>query len=272
MRLSRLLLPSSLALLAPTVAGAQPASSPAPAPIAASAEVAPAPAPPEAAALEGEASAPARVFVDPARRSGFTTGLRLGAGLPVGKAGRDPLDAERSLSDLATWRAPVWVDVGYSFGALTLGLYAQVGVGGTGDACLADCDWSDIRFGLSGELRLAPGALVDPWLGVGFGYEALSYRTLFNATITDEAGEQRNVSIRATERFVGPELLLHGGVDFQVEDALRVGPFAAVSLGQYTSDSFDCTPDNPVCPSGNSIDGAALHGWISFGVRGAYTP
>src|SRR5262245_6651848 len=130
MRLSRLL-PSSLALLAPTVAGAQPASppAPAPAPVAVSAEVAPAPAPPEAAALEGEASAPPRVFVDPARRSGFTTGLRLGAGLPIGKAGRDPLAAERSLSDLTTWRAPVWVDVGYSFGALTLGVYAQVGVG-----------------------------------------------------------------------------------------------------------------------------------------------
>ena len=57
-----------------------------------------------------------------------------------------------------------------------------------------------------------------------------------------------------------------------MEDALRVGPFAALSLGQYTSDSYDCQPDNPVCPTGNSIEGAALHGWISIGVRGAYTP
>src|SRR5690349_14718184 len=83
MRLSRLL-PFSLALLAPAVARAQSAPSPAEA------------APPEAGAtqvsepeapLEGEASAPSRVFVDPARRTGFTTGLRLGFGLPLGKAG-----------------------------------------------------------------------------------------------------------------------------------------------------------------------------------------
>jgi hypothetical protein len=266
MRLSRLSL--SLALLAPTVAGAQPP----PPPAVATAEVAPASAAPEAAPLEGEASAPARVFVEPARRSGFTSGLRLGAGLPIGKAGRDPLDADRALSDLTSWRAPVWVDVGYSFGALTLGAYAQVGVGGTGDACAADCDWSDIRFGIQGELRFAHGAVVDPWLGLGFGYEALSYRTLFNATVMDETGAESTVSVRATERFVGPELLVHGGVDFQAEDALRIGPFAALSLGQYVNDSYDCQPDNPACPRGNSVDGGTLHGWITFGLRGAYTP
>jgi hypothetical protein len=272
MRLSRLL--PSLVLLAPTAARAQPAAplAPAPAEVAAAMEPPPVASTPEEAPLEGEASVPPRVFVDAAHRSGFTSGLRLGAGLPIGAAGRDALDAERTLSDLAPWRAPVWVDVGYSLGALTLGVYAQVGVGGTGDACLADCDWSDIRFGISGELRLAHGAVVDPWIGLGLGYEALSYRTLFSATVTDDMGQASTVSVRATERFVGPELLVHGGLDFQVEDALRVGPFAALSLGQYTSDSYDCTPDNPACPSGSSVDGGALHGWISFGVRGAYTP
>jgi hypothetical protein len=269
MRLSPLL-PFSLALLAPAVARGQSASSPAEA------------APPQAGAtsvseepeapLEGEASAPSRVFVDPARRTGFTTGLRLGFGLPLGKAGHDVADASRELSDLTSWRMPVWVDVGYTFGALTLGLYAQVGVGGTGDACVADCDWSDLRFGLTGELRFAPGAGVDPWLGVGLGYESLSYRTLFSQMATDDTGEQTTFNVRATERFLGPELLLHGGVDFQVEDALRIGPFAALSVGQYVSDHYDCTPDNPYCPRGSSIDGAALHGWVSIGLRGAYTP
>lgn len=269
MRLSRLSL-SLLALLAPAAAGAQPA--PAPAPVAGSAEVAPPPASPEAAALEGETSAPARVFVEPERRTGFSSGLRLGAGVPIGKAGRDPLDAERSLSDLTPWRAPVWVDLGYTFGALTLGIYGQVGVGGTGDACVADCEWSDIRFGVSGELRLLPGAVVDPWIGLGLGYESLSYRTLASVMVTDEMGQQDSVAVRITERFAGPELLLHGGVDFQVEDALRVGPFVALSLGQYTTDSFDCQPNSPECPSGSSVDGGALHGWLSVGVRGAYTP
>ena len=118
----------------------------------------------------------------------------------------------------------------------------------------------------------AHGAVVDPWIGLGLGYESLSYRTLSSVMVTDEMGQQDSVNVRATERFAGPELLVHGGVDFQVEDALRVGPFAALSVGQYTTDSFDCQPDNPACPSGNSVDGGALHGWISIGVRGAYTP
>jgi hypothetical protein len=263
MRLSRLL-PLSLVLLAPAAAAA-------PTPGASPPEAAPQVGVPEAP-LEGEASAPQRVFVDPSRRSGFTTGLRLGIGVPVGKAGRDALDADRKLGDLTSWRVPVWVDLGYSLGALTLGFYGQIGVGGTGDACAADCEWSDIRFGLQGELRFAPGAAVDPWLGVGLGFEALSFRTLFSVTVTDEEGMASNANIRATERFFGPELMLHGGVDFQVEDALRIGPFAALSAGQYTTDSYNCTPDNPACPGGNSVDGGALHGWLSIGLRGAYTP
>jgi hypothetical protein len=125
-------------------------------------------------ALEGSVS------IAPERRTGFTAGLRLGVGVPLGKAGEDILTgAERDLNDLTTWRAPVWVDVGYSpSSAFTIGAYAQIGVGGNGDACTADCDWSDVRVGAEAELRFAPGAVVNPWLGVGLGYEWLSYRVL----------------------------------------------------------------------------------------------
>jgi hypothetical protein len=255
MRLSRLL-PLSLALLAPTAA-AQPSPEPAPA-------AAP---PPEV--TEGEASAPPRVFIESERRDGFTAGLRLGVGVPLGEVGRDTLGADRDLSELTTFRAPIWVDVGYSIGAWTFGIYGQVGVGGVGDACAADCDWSDIRVGAQGELRFAPGAPVDPWVGLGLGLESLSFRTLIEASAIDPMASG---SIRATERFVGPELLLHGGVDFQVEDALRLGPFAALSVGQYVADSYNCTPDSPFCRQGSSVEGGAFHGWLSVGVRGAYTP
>ncbi|HWO09305.1 MAG TPA: hypothetical protein VNN80_07490 [Polyangiaceae bacterium] len=252
------LLPLSLALFAPAAA-AQPNSEPVP----------PAAAPPEAS--EGEASAPQRVFIAAEQREGFTAGLRLGVGVPYGNAGRDTAGGDRELSDLTTVRVPVWVDVGYSFGALTLGIYGQVGVGVSGDACIGDCDWSDVRVGAQGELRFAPGAPVDPWLGVGLGVESLSYRTLAESAVVDPSTSQP-LTVRATERFVGPELLLHAGVDFQVEDALRFGPFAALSVGQYVADSYNCTPDSPLCRGGSSVDGGALHGWISVGLRGAYTP
>lgn len=263
--------PLALTLLAASSAGAQPGGEPAPAaPETAGGTSARAG---EVEETEGESRAPARVFTDPARRTGFTTGLRLGVGVPFGEAGQDAAGVTRDLGDLTSWRAPLWLDVGYTPAAgLTLGIYGQLGVGGVGDACVVDCDWTDLRLGAQAELRFLPGALVDPWLGVGLGYEWLSYRQLLTTQVTDATGATRDATVRATERFAGPELLLQGGVDFQVENALRIGPYAAATLGQYLTDSFECQPESDVCPSGSSVDGAAFHAWISVGLRGAYTP
>src|SRR5688500_15161859 len=114
------------------------ASAQAPAPAAPPQPLAPAPiangSAESAAAADGVAIDPvqqSRVPVDPAERTGFSTGLRLGVGVPLGKAGQGLGDAERDLNDLTPWRAPVWLDLGYALsGSLTIGAYAQVGVGG----------------------------------------------------------------------------------------------------------------------------------------------
>jgi hypothetical protein len=214
-----------------------------------------------------------RVHLDPARRTGFSAGMRVGVGLPIGKAGEDPAGTERDLSELTSWRAPLWVDLGYTLPGMTLlGAYIQVGTGGNGDACAGDCDWSDIRIGAQAQLQFAPGAPLNPWLGIGLGYEWLSYRQLVTADIDDGQGGTVSVRGRATERFGGPELLVQGGLDFQVEDSLRVGPFASASVGQYLTDSFNCTPSTPACPSDGSLDGGGFHSWIGVGLRGVYVP
>ncbi len=225
-------------------------------------------------AVEADPALEGSVSIAAERRTGFTAGLRLGVGVPLGKAGQDVITGvERDLSDLTSWRAPVWIDVGYSpTSAFTIGAYAQVGVGGNGDSCTADCDWSDVRVGAEAELRFAPGAAVNPWLGVGIGYEWLSYRVLASADIENEMGEVETVTGRATERFAGPELLLHGGIDFQVEDALRIGPYASATLSQYLTDSYSCQPSTPLCPDDGSLEGPGFHSWIGVGLRGAYTP
>jgi hypothetical protein len=298
------MMPSSLTLLLAASAGAQtpaPAPTAQPSPIEAPAAPPPLPDAPEASSMQNEgsaslsvdaatASAPAesaetgadvaidpaqhsRVGVDPAHRTGFSTGLRLGVGVPLGKAGDDVLGAERDLNDLTPWRAPVWIDIGYALtGGLTIGAYAQVGVGGNGDRCISDCDWSDIRVGAEAMLPFLPGAPVNPWLGVGLGWEWLTFRQLLTIDVPDDMGGTTPVRFRVAERFGGPELLLQGGVDFQVEDALRIGPYASATLSQYLTDSFTCTPGNPACPPDGSIDGSALHSWIGVGLRGAYTP
>jgi hypothetical protein len=222
-------------------------------------------------ASEADAGESTRVPVDPAHRSGFTGGLRLGVGIPLGKAGNDATGVERDLGDLTPWSVPVWVDVGYAFsGRFTLGAYGQVAVGGSGDACQGDCDWSSIRVGAQAELRFAPGAPVDPWLGVGLGWEWLSFRTLLNVPSADPSADPTR--LRATERIAGPELTLQLGLDFQVEDALRIGPYVAASAGPYVKDSYTCDPVNAFCPTGSSVDGGAFHSWLGLGLRGAYTP
>lgn len=230
-------------------------------------------APSDAPAAEIDPVQQSRVAVAPEDRTGFSAGLRLGLGVPVGKAGEDLLGAERDLNDLTPWRAPVWVDVGYAVsGAATIGAYAQIGAGAVGDSCQGDCDWSDVRAGVQAEWRFVPGAAVNPWLGVGVGWEWLSFRQLIRAEVPDGMGGTEPASGRVSERFGGPEAMLQGGVDFQVEDALRIGPYASATLSQYLTDSFECTPATDLCPAGSSIEGSAFHSWIGVGLRGAYTP
>lgn len=207
-------------------------------------------------------------------RTGFETGLRLGVGVPVGKGGRDLAGGERSLGDLTTWRAPLWLDVGYRLSAATtLGAYAQVGVGGNGDACVGECDWSDIRVGAQAQWRLAPGSGVSPWIGIGAGYEWLSYRTLLQVPLADaEPGEPDAVAVRTAELLAGPELLLQAGIDFLLEDSFSVGPYASATFGQYLSDSVKCEPRDLPCAEIPAIDGAGFHSWLGVGLRGSYTP
>ncbi len=63
--------------------------------------------------------------------------------------------------------------------------------------------------------------------------------------------------------LTGWELLnLQGGVDFQVANAITVGPFLSFSLDQYSSSKFGDTSTD--------IGSKALHEWITFGVKGTF--
>jgi len=233
---------------------------------------------PAAAAPEADAAAaeaPAAEF-----HPGFEGGLRLGFGVPLGKAGNGSDGVERELSDLTAWRAPIWVDVGYRVSKVSsYGAYVQFGVGKTGDSCESSCDWSDIRLGAQGQWRLNPEGSVDPWLGVGLGYEWLSYETLgFIDVGTDETtGEATLIANRTTELIGGPELTLQLGLEFRVEDALQIGPFVTASLGQYLGDSFKCDAtaalgEGGSCPGGSEVEGSGFHSWIGLGIAGRYSP
>lgn len=208
----------------------------------------------------------------PAADTGFETGLRLGIGLPVGSAGQDGAGSDRRVGDLTPWRVPIWIDVGYHYSPVTtLGVYAQLGIGGTGDACASECDWSDLRIGVEGQWRLVPASPLNAWVGVGIGYESLSFRTLEIIEIAPpDALTPVQVSTRIAERLGGPELLLQAGLDFKVDDSLRIGPYLSATGALYLSDGFTCDVRGG-CPRAG-LEGSGFHAWLGVGVRGSYYP
>jgi hypothetical protein len=183
-------------------------------------------------------------------------GLRLGYALPSGSIGSATVDGETltggKMSDAFSGQVPIWIDAGYMVTpSLLVGLYGQYGFVSTKNCDPgASCSAHDFRIGVQGQYHIMPAELVDPWLGVGFGYEDLS-------------GSQSQGGSSVDIGLSGWELLnLQGGIDFKATDALTVGPFLSYSLDQY----------NSISSGGTSIDltSKSLHEWITFGVKGTY--
>jgi len=187
-------------------------------------------------------------------------GLRLGYGIPMGEAAKDS-----NLNDAVSGMIPIWLDLGYFVTPnIMVGLYAQYGIlmipdaeagstGGCPDG--ADCSGSDLRFGLQGQYHLSPGESLNPWFGLGIGYEILS--TSFSAGGTEADGS-----------FKGLEFLnLQAGADFKVADSVGIGPFVSFSLGQYSSGEVNV-------PGVGQVDGdieeKGLHQWLVIGVKGSF--
>jgi hypothetical protein len=208
------------------------------------------------------ADAPAaRAALTGSFRPGFEAGVRVAAALPIGKAGRDVDGADRRLGDLTAWRAPLELNVAYRVSSrASYGLYGQLGLGGTGSGCTGRCDFSDLRLGVLGQWHFHTERNVSPWLGLGAGWESLSYRTLA------ASGAQ------STELLGGPELLLQGGLELRVERDLLIGPFVSAGVGSYLLDSYKCLPQGIECPAGSAVAGSGLHSWLGFGLSARYSP
>ncbi|MET0409991.1 MAG: autotransporter domain-containing protein [Polyangiaceae bacterium] len=251
---------------APAAAQPAPSAPPILAPSAASAE-APAPAVTASAAIDSAESEPGTARTSLAGR--FEGGLRTGISFGLGKAGGNDAGAARNVNDIVEYRVPIWIDLGYRVSdPLTLGVYAQLGLGGGGD-CLSSCNASDLRIGAQALWHASTGGL---WLGAGLGYEWLSrYELQVTGMPIEQAGENAaQFASRRAETIGGPELTLQAGLDLELEPGLSVGPYVSASVGQYLTDSFDC--DGVACRTGSGIDGSATHAWLGLGVRGSYAP
>lgn len=205
----------------------------------------------------------------------FELGLRTGYGVPLGRyadvrqLGSVRQDDLNALNDDAYGAIPLWLDFGYRLTpALLLGVYGMVGLvlpksgaasdplgGGCPEGL--DCFGIGVRFGVQAQYRFSPGAPIDPWLGLGLGYEWITSHV---------QGSVFGLPFDVVTNHSGPELLhLQGGVDFQLAGALSLGPFASLSAMQYTSCSATLDDEDTEC----SLPDKAWHGWLVLGVRGA---
>ena len=196
-----------------------------------------------------------------ADRPGVSVGLRLAWGFPIGSVAKDD-----SLGSNFSGILPIWFDAGYRISpAVYLGGYFQWGVGFISqDVCVAPftaCSGDDVRFGVNVHLHLrsvvgAPAwtNVVDPWVGIGTGYEI--------ATITLERGvDKSHVSYRGFE-FASAQL----GGDYLGFGSMRIGGFASFSVGQYSR----TTVSVPTGPTSDPISDPAIHAWLMLGLRGQY--
>jgi hypothetical protein len=198
-----------------------------------------------------------------AQAPGIELGLRLGYGIPLGSA-----IPGSALNKNIAGEIPVLGELGYRIDPnWMVGAYGMYGFGFlTGDErriCDANhvsCSASDLRVGAQIHYHIVPLGKIDPWVGIGFGYEWL---TANGNLASNEAFA--SATVRGWE-FVN----LQGGVDWVTSHDISIGPFVSFSFAEYTNVSTDCS--GPACGSGMSasLDSKALHNWVIVGLRGAF--
>jgi len=187
-------------------------------------------------------------------RTSFEAGVRAGFAFPVGDVAQNS-----SLSDVISWSVPLQVDAGARIGPVFVGGYFSYAFGKLGssiDCGSASCSLSDVRVGFEVLWHFAPAAKVDPWAGLGLGYEWLTLSASAN-------GVSASGTVRGFE-FLNAQ----AGVDFVAGRLFRIGPFVMATLAQYSSVSGSFTGSGGGTGSGErDITNKTLHSWLSMGLR-----
>jgi hypothetical protein len=173
------------------------------------------------------------------------------------------LGPQPALSELFIGFIPLWLDAGYRINPhLYLGAYFQYGVGLPKNCVVVSCSGQDLRFGIDGRYHFLPQEQMDPWVGVGFGYEILGISGTGPGWSLGGIGFPQNTTLKGFEL-----LRLQGGLDFKIAEAFHAGPFLAFSLfGRYSSEGTSSTPGSG---SGGVVN-EAFQGLFTVGVRGTF--
>jgi hypothetical protein len=94
----------------------------------------------------------------------YQLGVRIGFSTPFG-----------DLANSVAGAMPLWIDGGYHITPqIVIGVYARIAVGFTTSSCMASCNGYFLGFGGEAHYHFAPIKGLDPWVGVGGGYETAS--------------------------------------------------------------------------------------------------
>jgi hypothetical protein len=199
--------------------------------------------------LAAVASAPAAAED---RRDDVHPGVLLQASVGYALA-RGELVPDQDLADLVPDKVPVRLAVAYRFtGRFRAGLFFEIAPARVDSSSCVDgsCDASSVRIGISAEVHLAPGARLDPWLGLGAGAEVL-----------EAEGRDPLLGVRSDLSYTGFELpFVEAGLDIALRRDVTVGPFVSAAFGQYTRATSSAGDDAQIAHR-------ASHGWLQAGAR-----
>lgn len=174
--------------------------------------------------------------------SGPTLSLRVAYAFPLGDYASGV-----GFGDVYKGSVPLQLDAGWRLDRRwTVAAFFQYGFAWMGSNCPAgaDCSARDLRLGAEVLYRILPDAHWVPWVGLGAGYEwARATRSVGPAAVdvTARGFEVADVQV---------------GVDDQWGKSLSYGPYAAFTLGRFTTTTAGDLRDE------------AFHGWLQLGLKG----
>jgi hypothetical protein len=180
--------------------------------------------------------------------SGMRVALRSGFAVPIGV----PFTGGGTLSDTIAGQVPLRVDIGFR-------IQRHFYIGGMGQLGMvlprhcpsgASCSGTDGRVAAMAAWHFLPELRLDPWIGVGMGFEILTISRSVDGAAVD-------IAMRGVE-LLNAEV----GADLRAARGLRMGPVLSTSVGRFTSITVNGT-------STRDFD-AAVHGWLMLGLRGAF--
>lgn len=206
----------------------------------------------------------------PARR-GLQVAADLGYAMPLGRleggtsqVGDSNIRQSNDLARLFGAQGMLTFEVGAKVqDHIYVGGYLAGSFGGVGTDFTSLCDRSDVkcftdvfRLGFAFKAHLLPASFVNPWLGVGLGYEG--------AGLTAK-GPNGEMSLTAS----GVELPLSLGADIRLSKHIGIGPKVDLTVAQYGHAELQGV-DGKVTSS--SVDDKDIHSWLNVGARAVFFP